>query len=75
MSFALWSLGFLMGYFGCRNTWSEYIGHVRVSRSWVQGQDHGSEKSVACKTTGWKLIGLDRNICYDNTRRDLTFDL
>jgi len=63
---------------GC--TSSEYLGHIRVSRSWVQGQGHGSEKAVACnsKTTGRKLPGLERDVCYDNDRNDLefmTFDL
>jgi len=50
-----------------------------VSRSWVQGQGHGSAKAVACnskKLVGiyWGLIG--RNICYDSARSNselLTF--
>jgi len=38
-------------------------GRIRVSRSWVQGQGHGSEKAVACnsKTTGPIWLGLDWN--------------
>jgi len=49
-----------------------------VSRSSAQGQGHRSAKAVACysKTTGWKPLRLDRNICYDNARSNsklLTF--
>jgi len=49
-----------------------------VSRLLVQCQDHSSEKAVACnsKTNGQKLLGLDRNICYDSARSNselLTF--
>jgi len=55
-----------------RDTTSEYLGHGSVSWSWVQGQGHGNERAVACnsKTTGRKLLGIDRNICYEL----LTFD-
>jgi len=58
-----WSFHFQFG-----DTALEYLGHVSVSRSWVQGQGHGSEKAVACNsiTTGRKLLGLDWNVCYDN---------
>jgi len=47
------------------------LGHGLISRSWVQGQGHGSAKDVACnsETTGWKLLGLDRNIRCDDTRK------
>jgi len=56
-------------HFQCGDTSSGYLGHGSVSRSCIQGQGHGSEKAVACnsKTTGRKSLGLDRNICYDNT--------
>jgi len=44
------------------------------------GQGHSSEKVAASnsKTTGRKLLELDRNICFDNVRSNsmtLTFDL
>jgi len=56
----------------------------RISKSHestrVKSQRHGSEKTIACnsKTTGRKLLGLDRNMCYGNAKSDsklLTFDL
>jgi len=45
----------------------------KISRSWVQGQGHISEKVIVCnsKTTGPKLLGLGRNICYNNARSNL----
>jgi len=64
------------------DTFSEYLGHSSVSRSFVPRQGHGSAKAVACnsKTTGWKLLGPDWKICYDNAQSNsemftLTFDL
>jgi len=46
------------------DTFLEYLGTGSVSRSRVQSQGHSSAKAVACnsKTTGRKLLGLDRNI-------------
>jgi len=47
----------------------------RISKSWfsfkviIKGQGHGKEKAVTCnsKTTGRKVLGRDRNNCYDNS--------
>jgi len=55
-----------------------YLGHGSVSKSWVQGQGHGSANAVACNsiTTGRKLLGLDQKICHSNAWRNselLTF--
>jgi len=61
---------------------SERFSSNSGARTVGQGQGHGSEKTVVCnaKTTGQKLLGCDRNICYSNTRSNselltLTFDL
>jgi len=69
-----WQLHFQFG-----DTSSEYLHHGWVSRSWVQRQGHGSEKAVACnsKTTGWKLLRLDRisvTITLEVSRRLWHFD-
>jgi len=44
-----------------------------MSRSWVQGQGHGSAKAVVCdsEAAGWKLLGRDQNICYDTAESNL----
>jgi len=55
------------------DTSSKYLGQVCVSRSWIPCQGHGSKKAVACNSTHRKLLGLDRNICYDNAHSNLTF--
>jgi len=39
------------------DTSSEYVGHGLVSRSWVQGQGHGSEKALQLKNK-WSEIAL-----------------
>jgi len=51
----------------------EYLSRTCVSKSWVQGQGHGSVKVAACnsKTTARKMLRLDCNMCYDNTGSDL----
>jgi len=64
--------------FSFRDTSSEYLTHSLVWRSLVQGQGDSSEKAVACnsETTGWKLLGIDWNICHDNAQSNselLTF--
>jgi len=56
-----------------------YIFRISMSRFSfkVQDQVHGSKKAVACnsKTTGQKLVGYDRNVCYDNARSNSELQL
>jgi len=60
------------------DTSSEYLGHSSVSRSWVQGQGHGSAKAVGATQkllakNCWGLIEISVTITLKSSTELLTF--